>query len=336
MRQWWSYAVGVSLVLVGCQPAPKPAPVEGLERYTDPVMGFSVLYPRNWHVRSAAGESFLVLSTEAALERFIRWDAEGAKAAKIEVTVLPLQGKSLDSILEERKIFAPEVYSPVQTVTLGGAQGRKVHYRFPLRDGEAEGELYVASGDGQVATVLELAAFGGTFPLYRALFDSVVATLGLARQPAPQQPVATPAQPAPPSQTLRMYQGQGFRIEVPENFRAERTSVPSSLFSVRFVGDRNDCIIQVDVFDASQQQDLRKIVEENRPRYRAAEAVPVRLAGQEAYYLEYAAAAQVQGRAYFLLSQKRLYRIVITWYTPERDTYLPIFERVVRSFQLQS
>ncbi|MFN3925008.1 MAG: hypothetical protein ACK4K6_15380, partial [Pseudarthrobacter sp.] len=116
-----------------------------------------------------------------------------------------------------------------------------------------------------------------------------------------------PAQPAPPSQTLRNYIGQGFSIQVPENFRAERTSVAGSLFSVRFVGDRNDCIVQVDVFDASQQRDLRKIVEENRPRYRAAEAVPVRLSGQEAYYLDYTPAPQVQGRAYFLLGNMRLY-----------------------------
>jgi hypothetical protein len=122
---------------------------------------------------------------------------------------------------------------------------------------------------------------------------------------------------------------------VPENFRAERSSVPSSLFSVRFVGARNDCIIQVDVFDASQQQDLRKIIEENRPRYRAAQAIPARLGGQQAYYLEYTPAAQVSGRAYFTLAQKRLYRIVITWYKPEESVYLPVFERVVQSFRLQ-
>ncbi len=326
----------VVLVLLSCQPSPKPAPIEGLERYKDPVTGFAVLYPKNWHVRSVAGESFLVLSTEAALERFLRWEAEGPRAAKIEVTVIPLNGKTLDSIVAERKIFTDDVYSPVQTVSLGGVEARKLHYRFPLRDGDAEGELYIASADGQLATVLEVAAFGGTFPAYRALFDSVVATLTLARQPAPAQPQqAIPAQPSPPSQTFRNYIGQGFSIQVPDNFRAERTSVPTSLFSVRFVGDRNDCIIQVDVFDASQQQDLRKIVEENRPRYRAAEAVPVRLAGQEGYYLEYTPAAQVQGRAYFTLANKRLYRIVITWYKPEENVYRPVFERVVQSFRVQ-
>lgn len=328
--------VGIALLLA-CQQAPRPAPIGELQRYKDPVVGFEVLYPANWHVRSVAGESFLVLSSEAALERFVRWDAEGPKAAKIEVTVLLLQGKSIDSILLERKIFSDEVYSPPETVTVGGAAGRKLRYRFPLRDGEVEGELYIASADGQVATVVECAAFGGTFPAYRTLFDSVLATLTLARQPAPAQPTtATPAQPSPPSQTLRNYVGQGFTIQVPENFRAERTSVPASLFSVRFVGDRNDCIIQVDVFDASQQRDLRKIVEENRPRYRAAEAVPVRLSGQEAYYLEYAAAAQVQGRAYFVLADKRLYRVVITWYKPEESVYRPVFERVVQSFRLQT
>jgi len=307
-----------------------------LERYEDRVTGFALVYPKNWSVRAVPGESFLALSTDAALERFLRWEAEGPSAAKIEVTVIPLQGKSLDSILAERKIFTDEVYSPVESLTLGGSQGRKLHYRFPLRDGDAEGELYVASADGRVATVLEVAAFGGTFPAYRAVFDSVIAGLKLAREPLPEQaPTPTPAQPEPPSQTLRNYAGQGFLIQVPENFRAERTSVPSSLFSVRFVGARNDCIIQVDVFDASQQQDLRKIVEENRPRYRATQAIPTRLGGQQAYYLEYAPAAQVSGRAYFTLAQKRLYRIVITWYKPEESIYLPVFERVVQSFRLQ-
>lgn len=333
MRPGW--VVGTLCALIACQPAPRPASIEGLERYTDPAVGFAVLYPKNWHVRAAAGESFLVLSSEAALERFLRWDAEGPAGAKIEVTVLPLEGKGIDSVVSERKIFTDEVYSPVETVTLGGVGGRKIRFRFPLRDGDAEGELYIASADGKLATVLEVAAFGGTFPAYRELFDSVVATVTLAREPAPVQTASTPAQPAPPSQTLRNYLGQGFSIQVPENFRAERTSVAGSLFSVRFVGDRNDCIVQVDAFDASQQRDLRKIVEENRPRYRAAEARPVRLSGQEAYYLEYTPAAQVQGRAYFLLGNKRLYRIVITWYKPEEGVYRPIFERVVQSFRLQ-
>ncbi|MCS6965770.1 MAG: hypothetical protein NZ473_03270 [Candidatus Kapabacteria bacterium] len=330
----WGMVASLVAIVIACQPSPKPAPVEGLERYTDPVMGFAISYPENWHVRSAAGESFVVLSSEAALERFIRWDAEGPVAAKIEVTVIPLQGKSIDSVLIERKIFTDEVYSPVEQVSIGGADGRKLGYRFPLRDGSAEGELYIASADGRVATVVELAAFGGTFSAYRTLFDSVLAGLTLAREPLPAQPSA-PTQPAPPSQTLRNYVGQGFSIQIPENFRAERTSVPTSLFSVRFVGDRNDCIVQVDVFDASQQQDLRKIVEENRPRYRASESIPVRLSGLEAYYLEYAPAAQIQGRAYFVLAHKRLYRVVITWYKPEEGLYRPVFERVVQSFRLQ-
>ncbi len=336
MRAYALGGVALLCLLNACQPLPKPAPIEGFERYTDEVTGFSVLYPRNWYVRSLAGESFLVLSSEAALERFLRWDAEGPTAAKIEVTVVPLEGRGIDSLLQERKIFADEVYAPVQTVSIGGVEGRKLHYRFPLRDGDAEGELYIASADGQLATVVEVAAFGGTFPAYRTLVDTVIVSLTLARQPQPKQPTASaPAQPAPPSQTLRNYMGNGFSIQVPENFRAERASVPTSLFSVRFVGDRNDCIIQVDVFDASQQQDLRKIVEENRPRYRAAEAVSVRISGSEAYYLDYAPAAQVQGRAYFLLANKRLYRIIITWYKPEEAVYRPVFERVVQSFRLQ-
>jgi hypothetical protein len=333
MRYGVWLCIACTVMVWGCRRAPQAAPVEGFQRYTDPVVGFSLEYPKNWHVRSSAGENLLVLSNEAALERFVRWDAEGPAAAKIEVVVLPLNGKSLDSLLQERKIFAEEVYTPVESLTLAGAPTRKLRYSFPLRDGQAEGELYVATADSQLATVVEFAAFGGTFAAYRETFDHILRSLQLARQPAAATPTPAPAAPAPPSQTLRNYVGQGFSIQVPENFRAERISVPSALFSVRFVGDRNDCIIQVDVFDASQQRNLEKIVEENRPRYRATRSVQTTLGGVTAYYLEYQPAAQVDGRAYFALVGNRLFRVVLTWYRPEAQVYRPVFERSLQSLR---
>lgn len=139
--------------------------------------------------------------------------------------------------------------------------------------------------------MLSFDAFAGTFDAYRANFDNIIEKVQLAETYVP--PVQTAdtiiqqAEPQPPSATTRTITGTGFSIAVPDNFKGERGSVPGTMYSVNYVGDRLDCSIQVDVFDASKQSNLEKIVEDNKARYKAASANATTLGGVERYSIAY-------------------------------------------------
>jgi len=52
-------------------------------------------------------------------------------------------------------------------------------------------------------------------------------------------------------------------------------------------------------------------------------------------YVNYTPAASVGGRAYFMVKNDKVCRVVLTWHQPMRDAYVPAFENIVKSLQLK-
>lgn len=327
------------IVLVGCNGAKKSEPVAitGMETYKDETLGFGLKYPSNWSLRKQAGAQAVVFSTADAVERFSKYDAEGVAGARISISAMKTEGKTLEQIVNDSKEFTAESYSATEKATLGGAEGSKLVCSFDLGDGKFQSEKYFAMKDSMYVTVVEMSAFGGTFDAYRKSFDEVVASVTLAAAPAPKvvKVDTVKTEPAPPSETMRSISGNGFSISVPDNFTGTRTSVKGTLASANYVGDRLDCSIQVDVFDASKQKNLDKIVNDNKARYKATNANATTVSGVKAYSINYSFAKDVSSRVYFAIKNDKMFRITMNWYKPQESVYLPVFEKCVSSFKLQ-
>lgn len=331
--------IAVTLFGCGAEKKAEPAVIESLETYNDNVMNFSIAYPSNWQKAVEQGKQAIFFSDNTVMQRFVSYDADGTSGAKIQISVQPMTG-TLDEELNAAKTFEANAYSATENTTLGGQPAKKVSYSFELNDGKLQGEKYVAAKEGTV-TIVELEAFGGTFEALRPKFEEVLKSVQLGYKVAAPvidtSAVSTaPADTFKPSSQVRAVKGDGYTMDVPDNFSGTPAKSAGTLSSTKFkgIGGPQDSFIQVDVLDASKQKDLNKIMDQNKKTYRVNDATQTTIGGQKAYYLNYSLVKDVSSRAYFVIKGDKLYRITMNWYKPEQALYLPAFEKAVASFKL--
>jgi len=328
-----------AISFTGCSRSAKPVPIESLKLVKDELRKFEIKVPANWYFQQRTGDLIVATTTRAIGTRFMNF-GKGEGGAKIELRVVLIDSTnpSIDTVIKRSRLEFEgglELYKPLTDVTLGGKPAKKLSVSFDQLDGEYHSEMYFAVDDSLV-TIVHLAAFGKTFDDYKKDFEEIIASVKVAQRPVvvEKQLVATPTGPEPPSDTLRTYSAPDFSIEIPQNFEGKKGQ-SSGLSSMSFLGSRFDCTIQVDVFDASKQNDLNKIVEQNKARYQGASPVAASINGQKAYSFTYNPAANVAARAYFTVKGNKMFRITLNWYKPEQSVYLPIFERCLTSLKFK-
>lgn len=326
------------IALSGCSYKAKPVPIEGLELVKDEIRLFEMKVPTNWFKQTRKGDLIVSTTTPTIGNRFMKF-GKGEGGGKVELRVIPIDSTnpSIDTMIKRSKLeFEDDLdrYT-ISQATLGGKPAKKLSVKFDQADGEFQLESYFAENDSLV-TIVTVAAFGKTFEDYQKEFTEILASVKLAQRPVvvEKTETATPTGPEPPSDTLRSYNAPDFSIEIPQNFEGKKGQ-SSGLSSMSFLGSRFDCTIQVDVFDASKQNDLNKIIEQNKARYQGAGQVASTINGQKAYYFNYNPAANVAARAYFTVKGNKMFRITLNWYKPEQAVYLPLFERCVTTVKLK-
>ncbi|ROL57005.1 hypothetical protein D9V84_06155 [Bacteroidetes/Chlorobi group bacterium Naka2016] len=327
----------LAFVVFSCGEKKQIVEIKELATYDDPIMGFSIKYPTNWEIQKYPGDRFLAFTTKTVIKRFRTFDPEGEAGAKIELLAIKLpEGQTIDSVIAKKQ-FTPETYSAPTKVVIDGVEAVKQTYEFPLGDGVFHGEIYYAQKDPQVVTVISFEAFGSTFENYKAGFDQILNSVKLAYIPqvAPDT-VKKVVEAPPPSSNLIEYKGEGFSIKIPDNFDVRNPKVGGALKSYQYIGERRlDCDIRIDIFDASKQNKLDKIVEDNKARHKNTEPKPTTLSGEKAYYFEYSPIQNVKSRVYYVVHNNKLYRITMNWFVGEEQNYKPIFEKSVNSFKFQ-
>lgn len=311
--------------------------IKDLATYDDPIMGFSIKYPTNWEIQRYPGDRFLAFSSKTAIKRFRTFDPTGESGAKIELLVIKLpEGQTIDSVMSKKQ-FTPETYSSPTKVVIDGVEAFKQTYEFPLGDGVFHGEIYYAQKDPKVVTVISFEAFGGTFDNYKSSFEQILNSVKLAYFPqVGPDTVKKVVEAPPPSSNLIEYKGEGFAIRIPDNFDVRNPKVGGALKSYQYIGERRlDCDIRIDIFDASKQNKLEKIVEDNKAKHKNTEPRPTSISGEKAYYFEYSPIQNVKSRVYYVVHNNKLYRITMNWFSGEEQLYKPIFEKSINSFKFQ-
>ena len=297
---------------------PKPVDVEGYDSYVDDVVKFELQYPKNWHVKKRPGLSFATYSSKAGASRADNYGNDGFPVAKIQVYAVSLDSvKTYDVAVSEQTAFLEDIQGVAapSSMTIDGQKAMKYDYSFELTDGMFNGEMYVASADPKMLTVVKFETFGGTMEKYKANFAEIIKSVKLAIAPIVLKEGDTSyvtEEIPPPSANLVTKSGDGFSIKVPDNFKTYPAPKAGEMKHYNYAGERRgDCTIRIDIFDASKTKSLDKIAKDNFKRAKgASDMTKVDLNGATAYRFDYTpTATKHAGQMYMTLKNKKLYRV---------------------------
>ncbi len=192
--------------------------------------------------------------------------------------------------------------------------------------------------------MISFETFGGIHDKLKPKFDEMLTTTVAAYEKpiAPREVTQEKAEPFKPTENFVVYNGKGFTINVPDNFAGrDKGSKGPIEASTEFkgVGGPADCTIRIDVIDASKQKNLDKLTKENKPVFGAAAAAAaekkVSLYGQPAVQFEYDVVKDIRSRVYFVVKGDKFFRVVLNWYQPEKDLFMPAFDKALQSLKFQ-
>jgi len=326
-----AFAMALSIViLVGCgESKPERVMIEKLEVYDDPGFGFSIKYPANWVKYEQPGMRFSAVTSKQGTQRFQKYDQDGVPAAMIQFSANKLEGgKTLDSVMA-KKFFQPSIYSAPKKITIDGTDAYMQTYEFPLADGKFQGEIYYATKDSQVVSVISIETFADGMAVYRSQLDEIIGSIKLAEMPKTTgDTLVQEVEADPPSSTFRTMSGDGFTIEIPDNFSKE---------GGLYIGmRRGDSFIKVQSKEVTKDTDFKKTVEETQKKFRNAKTVKeIKIDGQKAFMFSYEPAANVDGEVYFAMKDNKLFQLTINWFKGEAENYKDIFQKSVRTIKLK-
>lgn len=341
MRNLFLFMCICTAAFVGCQKKAEPVIPGSLKTYSDPARSFAIAYPSNWKAKPITGDRITIYSAPNDAERFNalfngKAEIPGIGGARVTLLALKHKGQTLEELVNDAKIFDPVVYKKDQKMTIDGKEAVKLTFNFPLEDGNFDGETYISLTDSTTATMIEFLTFSDLMQTYRPTFDQMIKSVKIA-QPAKaiERKVDTVVRDSTahrPSATTKTFVGNGYSMSIPDNFKAQNAKVPNTIDSKKLLNGPVDCFIQVDVFDASKQNNLEKIVEQNKTAYKGS-ASGTTLGGLKAYVISYAPASTLQGRVYFTVKGNKMFRVTTSWFSPEKEFYMPAFDKAVNSIK---
>jgi len=321
------------LIAPGCSKDSGPGPIKGYESYTDRYLKFAVRYPSGWATATQSGTAIFYSSPTLA-DAFGNYEPGEQTGAKIEVRCIlggadGMKG-SMDTLMEtfnDKEIFKTD------EVDLAGVKATRLSYGFPVGESHFKAERYYVV-NGNVVTYLETAVFGD-YAAYAAVFDTVKKSF----KPGEVAAVASAGTDtsgkvtevdlvAPPAAETRSYSNAHFALSHPANFNS-MTASGGKLASVKFIGDRVDSYVQVDVSESTN--DLQSHADAIKPRFGAGSKTT--LGGQPAFVFNFKGGSSASGRIYLTKAGNKLYQMTVTWYTPQADLYLPAYDKVIASFK---
>lgn len=326
------------VILISCREKPKPIEMEDLKVYNDETLKMSIKYPSNWETTSEEGKRFAATSMKMGLERLVNYATDGTPIAQLSMLAVKIDStKPLEKIFTSLREFQPIAYDPDETIMIDGVEATKMTYHFPLSDGEYKGFTILAAKDSTMATIIKFRSFAGGYDIYQDKVNEIISSIKLAQTPPKRSDtVFVSSEEYPfPSETLVASTGKGYTISIPDNFKAVSSRAAGAEYSQKYEGLRRvDSYIQVDIIDASKQSNLKKIVEQTTGGIQNKKETSLKLSGEDAILVEYSASSNIQRRLYYVVKDKKLYRITVDWFKGEQEQYLPIFEKTINSFKI--
>lgn len=330
-----------ALVVSGCGGKEKTyKPITQWEQYHDPFTGLRFTHPladsTAW-LLNADGNRISVTSSLPAAEKFVDPYADDKGEYGMQVTVFRERPDSLLSLDEVMTAYAKERksegfnVSKIDTITIDSTDARKVTYygNFTQKTKLTRTRVYAIRDSVQY--YLEYGAFNDLFQPYSYIMDSLLASIRLPRP----RPKGQAADESLPSITFTEFSNNFLRISYPDNFGANTPSVKGDTkFSLVLKGYRQDCTVQIDILPAKGLT-VEKVFDQNQAKFaRVAGKGETTVAGLKAMFLNYTPAKDIASRAYFVVKNDQVYRIIVNYFAPKRSDFLPAFEKTVASLKI--
>ncbi len=325
----------LALLLSSCSKPQAPV-VKEWDLYQDPFYGFELQYPKGWLVNAETNRIKIYSSQEAAT-----WFFDPSSGGKNGVEILfgfenfaTAGVTTLDAYAAQTKdkLSGIGVVSGGQQATLGKEPGQELAYTSKISKSVTIYGRRIVTMRDSVFYYVNLAGFNEDYNLYSAVFDTVLSSVKL---PKPKVAVSK-VDESKPSAEWTKYPGEFFEIQYPDNF--EYTFPPKkgeTIFSMSIHHKiRQDCAIQIDVLPAKKLT-VAKVFDQNKARFKPKSTNDTKISGLDAKYLTYAPEPKVDGRAYFVVKDDKVYRLVVTWYQPMAADYVPVFEKAVSSLKIK-
>ena len=331
MKFYFFMSIIFAFILTGCEKKVEPVPVGEMNEYRDPAYGFKIKYPKEWKQLGAAGKAVFAKSQEV-LNKFFD-PSSGEPGAQVTIEVIQYEGKSLDNIVQAAKDEMKQAnieMSPDQQVPVSGKQAPLIPYKI-----QATTKTYIYGHEIFVPgdTAVYLLTFegygdyyGAHVPLFEAMLKSYELPVIIAKRPDIWQS----------SPILETYQSNFFAMQYPDNLEFVQVSKGDKDYAVEMRADRLDCSIHIDVFGAKGLT-VDKVWNQNKGNYRAKNTGTATIDANKAYWVDYipARVKDINSRAYFVVKNDKVIRIILNWFAPQKDAYFPVFEKCVNSIKLK-
>jgi hypothetical protein len=330
-----------ALAVSGCGEKEKVySPIAQWEQYNDQFTGLRFTHPladsTAW-LLNADGNRVTVTSSLAAAEKFVDPYADDKGEYGMQITVFrerPDSLLALDEIVttyaKERKSEGFNV-SKIDTIMVDSTDARKFTYygNFTQKTKLSRTRIYAIRDSVQY--YLEYGAFNDLFQPYSYIMDSLQASIRLPRRKAK----GAAADESLPSITFTEFSNNFLRISYPDNFGTATPSVKGDTkFSLEIKGYRQDCNVRIDILPAKGLT-VEKVFDQNQGKFaRVSGKGETTIAGLKAMFLNYTPAKDVASRAYFVVKNDQVYRIIVNYFAPKRGDFLPAFEKTVGSLKI--
>ena len=325
----------LALMFSSCSKPQAPV-VKEWDLYQDPFYGFELQYPKGWLVNAETNRIKIYSSQEAAT-----WFFDPSSGGKNGVEILfgfenfaTAGVTTLDAYAAQTKdkLSGIGVISGGQPATLGKEPGQELSYSSKIsKSVTIFGRRIIAMRDS-VFYYVNFAGFNEDYDLSAAVFDTVLSSVKL---PKPKVAVSK-VDESKPSADWTKYPGEFFEIQYPDNFEyAFPPKKGETIFSMNIHHKlRQDCAVQIDMLPAKKLT-VEKVFDQNKDKFKPKSTKDTKIDGLDAKYLTYAPEPKVKGRAYFVVKDDKVYRLVVTWYQPMAADYVPVFEKAISSLKIK-
>ncbi|MCX6138964.1 MAG: hypothetical protein NTV54_15910 [Ignavibacteriales bacterium] len=327
-------AAALAMLLFSCG-APKAPEVKEWTVYESPV-GFEFQYPKGWLIMDEANLVRIYPTNEAAMSFGPPVDPEATNGVEIRFGYERYKDLGIGTLAAYKdtniaRIKALNEVGKTWTSIMAKENAEVIEYKAKVSaKATIYGKRIVVSHDS-VFYYLNFEAFNKDYEAYLPIVDSIIASVRL-----PKAKVTKVTEDvSKPSAELKTLQNDKVELKHPDNFDPTYPKPKGkSTMTLQLMGYRNDCVVTLDIFP-SEKLSLEKVVEQNKGKFPGTSTGDASIDGVPAKFINYSAAKDVDGRAYFIVKGDKFYRVVITWYKPMKTDFLPAFEKVIGSLKLK-
>jgi hypothetical protein len=326
-------ALIVILGLTACSKKEPLPPITNWDKNQDPYFKVQFDYPKGWFKGGESGKMTFT-SSEAAVGKFFDpTTKDSPDGAQIMVSYEKQDTlKSLEGFVnEDRTDLGSSGFDlkPSEAVTVDGSPAMKYTYSGRYNDKTIISATRVFILKDSVLYKATFWGYNDYYEPYKSAIDTFISTARLPRAKGVKVDESIP------SSTYETLKNDIIEIAYPSNFNPVQPAPKGEvIFTLMLQGYRNDSNVLLDVRPAKKLT-LEKVIEQNSKFYKSTSTGQATIDGNKSTYLSYSMTKDVASRAYFVVKNDKIYRLILNYYKPSEKDFLPAFEKSVASLRIK-